>query len=32
VFVSHDQRLADRFHRRIALEQVNRAASIEESA
>ncbi|WP_050466071.1 ABC transporter ATP-binding protein [Herbaspirillum chlorophenolicum] len=32
VFVSHDQRLAERFHRRIALEQVNRAASIEEAA
>ncbi|TWC71386.1 ABC transporter ATP-binding protein [Herbaspirillum sp. SJZ099] len=32
VFVSHDQRLAERFHRRIALEQINRAASIEESA
>ena len=28
VFVSHDQRLAERFHRRIALEQINRAADI----
>ncbi|WP_343585144.1 ABC transporter ATP-binding protein [Herbaspirillum sp.] len=28
VFVSHDQRLAARFHRRIALEQINRAADI----
>lgn len=31
VFVSHDQRLAQRFHRRIALEQINRAAAPEES-
>ncbi|OWY31305.1 ABC transporter ATP-binding protein [Herbaspirillum robiniae] len=32
VFVSHDLRLAERFHRRIALEQINRAAAPEESA
>lgn len=29
VFVSHDQRLAQRFHRRIALEQINRASTPE---
>jgi putative ABC transport system ATP-binding protein len=32
VFVSHDQRLAERFHRRIALNQINRCAQTEESA
>jgi len=32
VFVSHDQRLAERFDRRIALEQINHAARPEEAA
>ncbi|WP_050476778.1 ABC transporter ATP-binding protein [Herbaspirillum rhizosphaerae] len=32
VFVSHDQRLAERFHRRIALNDINRCAAVEESA
>jgi putative ABC transport system ATP-binding protein len=32
VFVSHDQRLAERFDRRIALEQLNQAARPEEAA
>jgi len=32
VFVSHDLRLAQRFTRRIALEQINRASSAEELA
>lgn len=32
VFVSHDLRLAERFHRRIALEQLNRAALPEDAA
>ncbi|WDZ97594.1 ABC transporter ATP-binding protein [Herbaspirillum sp. WKF16] len=32
VFVSHDLRLAERFHRRIALEQLNRAAAPGEAA
>ncbi|MBN9359653.1 MAG: ABC transporter ATP-binding protein [Herbaspirillum huttiense] len=32
VFVSHDQRLAERFNRRIALEQLNQAARPEEAA
>ncbi len=32
VFVSHDQRLAERFTRRIALEQINHAARTEEAA
>lgn len=32
VFVSHDQRLAQRFDRRIALNDINRCAQLEESA
>jgi putative ABC transport system ATP-binding protein len=33
VFVSHDQRLASRFERRVALEQINRAVrTVEEAA
>ena len=32
VFVSHDQRLAERFHRRVALDQINRCAQNEEAA
>ena len=32
VFVSHDQRLAERFDRRIALNDINRCAQVEESA
>ncbi|KAF1046455.1 MAG: ABC transporter ATP-binding protein YtrE [Herbaspirillum frisingense] len=32
VFVSHDLRLAERFHRRVALEQINRAARAGETA
>lgn len=32
VFVSHDQRLAERFDRRIALNDINRCAQLEESA
>jgi len=32
VFVSHDQRLAQRFDRRIALDEINRCAHVEENA
>jgi putative ABC transport system ATP-binding protein len=32
VFVSHDQRIAQRFGRQVALPQINRAARVAEPA